>query len=91
MKLGRGLGASVGGLFELGTERPRVLDIRGIWEFLLGADQKVFILSAHLGERFSSQNHFESSPSQIFLAELSGEILVASVQHSTSSNSPLII
>ena len=59
-------GASVGGHSELGTECPRVLDIRGIWEFLLGADQKVFILAAHPGGRFSSQNHFESSPSQIF-------------------------
>ena len=59
-------GASVGGHSELGTECPRVLDIRGIWEFPVGADQKVFILAAYPGESFSSQNHFESSPSQIF-------------------------
>ena len=66
LKLGRGLGASVGGFFRARHRASSCSRLSGIWEFPVGADQKVFILAAHPGERFSSQNHFESSPSQIF-------------------------
>ena len=58
LKLGCGLGALVGGFFELGPEHPRVLDFRVFGKFPVGTDQKGLILAVHPGEKFSSLNHF---------------------------------